>query len=67
MRTFSAQPPCTRRLRGEWRFVFTAEAQRSRGCAEETVTITHVLINYLIQHVNYNNQLWRIIIQEGTL
>ena len=48
MRTFSAQPPCTLRLRGEWRFIFTAEAQRSRGCAEETLTITHVLINYLI-------------------
>jgi hypothetical protein len=52
MTTFSAQAPCTLRLSGEWRFVFTAEAQRGRGCAEKTVTIIHVLINSLIaQHV----------------
>ena len=57
MTTFSAQPPCTPRLCGEWRFVFTAEAQRNRGCAEETAIITHVSINYLIaQHVSdYKN------------
>jgi hypothetical protein len=41
---FSAQATCTRRLSSEWRFIFIAEG---------TVTITHVLINYLMaQHVS---------------
>lgn len=42
----------TRRLSSEWHFFFTSEPQRCIGCAEETITVTHVLINDLItQHV----------------
>ena len=47
MTTFSAQPPCTLRLSGEWRFVFTAEAEKQRFRRGNSYYYT-VLINYPI-------------------
>ena len=49
MTTFAAQPPCTPRLSGEWRFVFTADLPVGRqGHREAEVAQRKQLLLHMV-------------------